>query len=60
MFEAGTGGQAEAKEYMASLHPIGRISQPVEVANTVLFLSSDLASFVTGETLMVDGGVVAQ
>jgi NAD(P)-dependent dehydrogenase (short-subunit alcohol dehydrogenase family) len=60
MFEAGTGGQDEAKEYMASLHPIGRIGQPVEVANAVLFLSSDMASFVTGETLMVDGGFVAQ
>jgi NAD(P)-dependent dehydrogenase (short-subunit alcohol dehydrogenase family) len=60
MFEALTGGQDEAKEYMASLHPIGRIGQPVEVANAVLFLSSDLTSFVTGETLMVDGGFVAQ
>jgi NAD(P)-dependent dehydrogenase (short-subunit alcohol dehydrogenase family) len=45
---------------MTGLHPIGRIGTPVEVANAVLFLSSDLASFVTGETLMVDGGYVAQ
>jgi NAD(P)-dependent dehydrogenase (short-subunit alcohol dehydrogenase family) len=60
MFEALTGGQDEAKEYMASLHPIGRIGTPLEVANAVLFLSSDLASFTTGTTLMVDGGFVAQ
>ncbi|MEG3958489.1 SDR family oxidoreductase [Microcoleus sp. herbarium2] len=60
MFEAATGGQDEAKAYMAGLHPIGRVGTPVEVANAVLFLSSDLASFVTGETLMVDGGYVAQ
>jgi NAD(P)-dependent dehydrogenase (short-subunit alcohol dehydrogenase family) len=60
MFEAATGGQDEAKAYMASLHPIGRVGQPVEVANAVLFLSSDMASFITGETLMVDGGYVAQ
>jgi NAD(P)-dependent dehydrogenase (short-subunit alcohol dehydrogenase family) len=60
MFEAATGGQDEAKAYMAGLHPIGRVGQPVEVANVVLFLSSDMASFVTGETLMVDGGYVAQ
>ncbi|MEG3846834.1 SDR family oxidoreductase [Microcoleus sp. herbarium19] len=60
MFEAATGGQDEAKAYMAGLHPIGRIGTPLEVANAVLFLSSDMASFVTGETLMVDGGVVAQ
>jgi NAD(P)-dependent dehydrogenase (short-subunit alcohol dehydrogenase family) len=60
MFEAATGGQNEAKAYMAGLHPIGRIGTPLEVANAVLFLSSDLASFITGETLMVDGGYVAQ
>jgi NAD(P)-dependent dehydrogenase (short-subunit alcohol dehydrogenase family) len=60
MFEAATGGQDEAKAYITGLHPIGRIGTPLEVANAVLFLSSDLASFVTGETLMVDGGLVAQ
>jgi NAD(P)-dependent dehydrogenase (short-subunit alcohol dehydrogenase family) len=60
MFEAATGGQDEVKAYVTGLHPIGRVGQPIEVANAVLFLSSDLASFVTGETLMVDGGFVAQ
>jgi NAD(P)-dependent dehydrogenase (short-subunit alcohol dehydrogenase family) len=60
MFEAVTGGQDEVKAYITGLHPIGRVGQPVEVANVVLFLSSDMASFVTGETLMVDGGYVAQ
>jgi NAD(P)-dependent dehydrogenase (short-subunit alcohol dehydrogenase family) len=60
MLEAATGGQDEAKAYFAGLHLIGRIGTPLEVANAVLFLSSDLASFVTGETLMVDGGYVAQ
>jgi NAD(P)-dependent dehydrogenase (short-subunit alcohol dehydrogenase family) len=60
MFEKATGGQDEAKVYMAGLHPMGRIGQPSEVANAVLWLSSEQASFVTGETLMVDGGFVAQ
>lgn len=60
MFEAATGGQDEAKAYITGLHPIGRIGTPLEVANAALFLSSDLASFITGETLMVDGGYVAQ
>ncbi|MBD2073893.1 SDR family oxidoreductase [Phormidium sp. FACHB-592] len=60
MFEAAAGGQDEVKAYMAGLHPIGRVGTPLEVANAVLFLSSDLASFITGETLMVDGGYVAQ
>jgi NAD(P)-dependent dehydrogenase (short-subunit alcohol dehydrogenase family) len=60
MLEAATGGQDEVKAYITGLHPIGRIGTPLEVANAVLFLSSDLASFTTGETLMVDGGYVAQ
>jgi NAD(P)-dependent dehydrogenase (short-subunit alcohol dehydrogenase family) len=60
MFETATGGQDEAKAYMAGLHPMGRIGQPAEVANAVLWLSSDAASFMTGETLIVDGGFVAQ
>jgi NAD(P)-dependent dehydrogenase (short-subunit alcohol dehydrogenase family) len=57
MFEAATD---EAKAYLVGLHPIGRVGTPLEVANAVLFLSSDMASFVTGETLMVDAGYVAQ
>jgi NAD(P)-dependent dehydrogenase (short-subunit alcohol dehydrogenase family) len=60
MIEQATGGQDEAKAYMAGLHPIGRFGQPNEIANAVLWLSSDAASFITGETLMVDGGFVAQ
>ncbi|MCC5669031.1 SDR family oxidoreductase [Nostoc sp. CHAB 5784] len=57
MFEAATD---EVKAYLAGLHPIGRVGTPLEVANAVLFLSSDMASFVTGETLMIDGGYLAQ
>jgi NAD(P)-dependent dehydrogenase (short-subunit alcohol dehydrogenase family) len=60
MFEIATGGQDDAKAYMAGLHPMGRVGQPTEVANAVLWLSSDSASFVTGEVLMVDGGFIAQ
>ena len=40
--------------YLAAL---GRMGRPEEVASTVLFLASDLASFVTGATIPVDGGV---
>ncbi len=45
---------------LASGHPIGRIGEPEEVAEAVLWLCSDAASFVTGHLLVVDGGVVAQ
>jgi NAD(P)-dependent dehydrogenase (short-subunit alcohol dehydrogenase family) len=39
-------------------HMLNRIGQPVEVANAVLFLASDEASFITADHLMVDGGYV--
>jgi NAD(P)-dependent dehydrogenase (short-subunit alcohol dehydrogenase family) len=42
------------------VHPVGRVGTPDEVANAVLWLCSSDASFVTGHTLMIDGGVTAQ
>lgn len=44
----------------AKLHPIGRMGKAIEVAEAYLFLASDAASFITGTTLMVDGGYVAK
>jgi NAD(P)-dependent dehydrogenase (short-subunit alcohol dehydrogenase family) len=45
---------------IAALEPIGRLGTPQEVAEVVLWLCSDAASFVTGHTMAVDGGIVAQ
>ena len=53
----GTGGEPNS---YAGFVPMGRIGQPEEIANAVVWLCSDAASFVTGHTLPVDGGVVAQ
>ncbi len=41
-------------------HPIGRIGKPAEVAEVFLFLASDRASFMTGEFVNVDGGLMAK
>ena len=44
---------------MAARHPLGRVGQPRDIAHAVLFLASDRASFITGEYLNVDGGLMA-
>jgi NAD(P)-dependent dehydrogenase (short-subunit alcohol dehydrogenase family) len=53
----GTGGNPHS---YASFVPMGRIGQPEEIADAVVWLLSDEARFVTGHTLPVDGGVCAQ
>ena len=41
----------------ATQHPVGRVGNPLDVANMVLFLCSDKASFITGENICIDGGM---
>jgi NAD(P)-dependent dehydrogenase (short-subunit alcohol dehydrogenase family) len=53
-------GGSEYVESIKAAHPIGRLGQPSEVANAILFLASDEASFITGAILPVDGGFLAQ
>jgi 3-oxoacyl-[acyl-carrier protein] reductase len=45
-------------ERMKARTPIGRMGDPRDVANAYLFLASEEAAFITGETLRVDGGIV--
>lgn len=54
--------QEQLKDVLAgfnAFHPLGRIGQPIDVVNALLFLASDQASWITGTILPVDGGVMA-
>lgn len=60
MVKRGVDANPQLREYFNAMHPIGRIGKPEEIANAVVWLLSDKASFVTGHTLLVDGGVVTR
>ena len=53
-------GDAETEAQFTALEPVGRMGSPAEVAQAVVWLCSDAASFVTGLAMPVDGGLVAQ
>jgi NAD(P)-dependent dehydrogenase (short-subunit alcohol dehydrogenase family) len=52
-------GAPEAKKFALGLHPIGRFGRPEEIAEAVLWMCSDGASFMTGQSLVLDGGFLA-
>jgi NAD(P)-dependent dehydrogenase (short-subunit alcohol dehydrogenase family) len=52
--------KGEFMEKLKSMHPFGRIAEAEEIAEAVVWLLSDKASFVIGHTLSVDGGIVSR
>jgi NAD(P)-dependent dehydrogenase (short-subunit alcohol dehydrogenase family) len=52
-------GAPEVKKYVIGLHPVGRLGKPMEVAEAVLWMCSERASFMTGQPLILDGGYLA-
>jgi NAD(P)-dependent dehydrogenase (short-subunit alcohol dehydrogenase family) len=54
------GPESDTAKYLASLHPVGRMGRAEEVAAAVLFLAGPQASFITGHSLVVDGGFLAK
>lgn len=54
------GRSSESLEAMGQAHPIGRIGEPEEIAGVVAFLLSKDSGFVTGQTIVADGGLTAR
>ena len=47
---------SKLKEIISSQTPMKRLAEPIDVANVVLFLCSDLSDFITGENIIISGG----
>lgn len=60
LFRTTMGTTPEAVAHIESLHPVGRISRPQEVAAFAAFLLSDESTFITGAALAIDGGFTAR
>ena len=60
MVERIVANRPEVEAVLIAVEPIGRLGKPEEIAEAVVWLCSDAASFVTGVPLPVDGGWVAQ
>jgi 3-oxoacyl-[acyl-carrier protein] reductase len=57
LFEYLTGEEPDVKNEMANMIPLKRVAEPEDMAETVIWLCSDIASFITGQCLPVDGGM---
>jgi NAD(P)-dependent dehydrogenase (short-subunit alcohol dehydrogenase family) len=60
MVDRAFGKEGEMRQQLASMHPIGRVGKPEEIASAVLYLCSAGASFITGQSITLDGGFTAQ
>lgn len=60
IFRRSTGGDPAREKAYADAHPLKRIGEPEEIAESVLWLCSDSASFVVGHVLVADGGFLLQ
>lgn len=60
MLDRVTGGSAEAKAGFIGMIPAKRAATPEEIAQTILFLASDKARYITGQSIGLDGGYTAQ
>jgi NAD(P)-dependent dehydrogenase (short-subunit alcohol dehydrogenase family) len=54
------GSVEEGRKALDSLHPLGHVGEPMDIAYGVLYLATDESKFVTGSELVIDGGYTAQ
>jgi NAD(P)-dependent dehydrogenase (short-subunit alcohol dehydrogenase family) len=59
-YTAAKGGIAALTHALAVQQPVGRVGNPLDIANMVLYLCSDKAGFITGENICIDGGMTRQ
>ncbi len=52
--------EAQAREALATLHPLGHVGEPDDIAYGIIYLASDESKFVTGSELVIDGGYTAR
>lgn len=60
MLRAAFGGRKEMLDMLGAAHPLGRIASPDEIARVAVFLVSEQASFMTGASIPIDGGIGAR
>lgn len=54
------GNVEEVRKYLDSLHPIGHIGEPDDIAYGIVYLASEESKFITGSELVIDGGYTAR
>ena len=58
-FERSFGGDQSSIDWAKSIHPVGRLAKPEEIANAVVFMLSEKSGFLTGHSMVIDGGYTA-